>query len=180
MSSNKGYLLRTLYAEPDAVPLPESCCVVSIDPLAAELMKAAAEFALDYPEVGTEARLIAVILDRLALLEVAPLYLPLPTNPRLRRIADVLIADPADSRTLEQLAILAAASARTVARGFLAETGQNFAQWRQQLRLLAALERLGTGQSVMSVALDVGYTDVSSFIAVFKAALGQTPARYFR
>ncbi|MGH8109173.1 MAG: helix-turn-helix domain-containing protein [Arenimonas sp.] len=42
------------------------------------------------------------------------------------------------------------------------------------------MERLGTGQSVMSVALDVGYTDVSSFIAVFKAALGQTPARYFR
>jgi AraC-like DNA-binding protein len=41
-------------------------------------------------------------------------------------------------------------------------------------------ERLGAGESVSTVALDVGYEDVSSFIAVFKSALGETPARYFR
>jgi AraC-like DNA-binding protein len=28
--------------------------------------------------------------------------------------------------------------------------------------------------------LNVGYSDVSSFIAVFKAALGETPAKYFK
>jgi AraC-like DNA-binding protein len=36
------------------------------------------------------------------------------------------------------------------------------------------------GDAVSNVALNVGYSDVSSFIAVFKAALGETPARYFR
>lgn len=29
------------------------------------------------------------------------------------------------------------------------------------------------------VAMEVGYADVSSFIAVFKEAFGETPARYF-
>ena len=69
---------------------------------------------------------------------------------------------------------------RTAARLFLRETRLTFGEWRRQLRLLAALERLGAGESVSNVALDVGYEDVSSFIAVFKAALGTTPARYFR
>lgn len=69
---------------------------------------------------------------------------------------------------------------RTAARRFVAETGMPFGRWRQQLRLLAALERLGAGESVTSVALDVGYEDVSAFIAAFKAAMGETPARYFK
>ena len=69
---------------------------------------------------------------------------------------------------------------RTAARLFRQETGMSFGQWRLQLRLLTALEQLGTGDTVSNVALNVGYSDVSSFIAVFKAALGETPAKYFK
>jgi AraC-like DNA-binding protein len=32
---------------------------------------------------------------------------------------------------------------------------------------------------VTSVAFEVGYDDVSSFIGAFKAAMGETPGRYF-
>ena len=74
----------------------------------------------------------------------------------------------------------AGVTARTAARLFVKETGQTFGQWRQQLRLLVALEHLGGGASVTQVALEVGYSDVSSFIAVFRDAFGDTPARYFR
>jgi AraC-like DNA-binding protein len=179
VSSNRPYGLRTLYAEASALCLPGACSVVSVDPMASELLRAAAAFGMDYPERGPEDRLMAVILDRLPWLAVAPLNLRYPTDARLQRIADALMADPADRRTLDELAVFAAASSRTVARRFVTETGQTFAQWRQQARLLAALERLGAGQSVTTVALDVGYADVSSFIAVFKASLGETPAKYF-
>jgi AraC-like DNA-binding protein len=55
----------------------------------------------------------------------------------------------------------------------------SFGRWRQQLRLLAALELLGAGESVTRVAFEVGYEDVSSFISAFKGAMGETPARYF-
>ncbi|SIT48653.1 Uncharacterized HTH-type transcriptional regulator YeaM (fragment) [Paraburkholderia ribeironis] len=79
---------------------------------------------------------------------------------------------------LEELAAAAGVTARTAARLFVKETGQTFGQWRQQLRLLVALEDLSAG--VTQVALEVGYNDVSSFISVFRAAFGDTPARYFR
>lgn len=71
-------------------------------------------------------------------------------------------------------------SARTAARLFASETGLTFAQWRQQLRLLRGMQWLSQGRCVTEVALEVGYQDVSGFIAVFKRAFGETPARYFQ
>ena len=180
VSSRKAFWLRTLYAEPDAAPLPDACCVVGVDRLVTELLIAASEFGAAYPPGGPEERLIQVILDRLPRLEVAPLHLPSPRDARLEGIAHALTTNPADPRTLGELAATVGTTERTVARLFLQETGLTFGQWRRQLRLLAALERLGAGESVSNVALDIGYQDVSSFIAVFKSALGDTPARYFR
>jgi AraC-like DNA-binding protein len=108
------------------------------------------------------------------------LHLPHPESPALQRIAAALAADPADGRTLDQWCAGAGLTVRTAARRFVAETGMTFGRWRQQLRLLAALERLGAGESVTTVALEVGYEDVSAFIAAFKAAMGETPAQYFK
>lgn len=69
---------------------------------------------------------------------------------------------------------------RNAQRLFHRELGTTFGQWRRQLRLLLTLERLAYGESVTNVALDVGYSDVSAFIAMSKAALSVTPAQYFR
>lgn len=66
---------------------------------------------------------------------------------------------------------------RNVERLFRRETAMTFVAWRQQLRLLGALERLGYGDCVTNVALDVGYSDVAALIARFKAALGVHPLR---
>ena len=180
VGSRKSFHLCTLYVEPDAAQLPQECCVVAVDRLVGELLMAASEFGSDYPEQGPQARLMQVILDRLPGLEVAPLNLPQPQHPRIRHIAKVLDDDPADERTLEALAKDAGVAGRTAARLFQKDTGLSFGKWRQQLRLLKALESLGAGASVMQAALDVGYNDVSSFIAVFRDAFGETPARYFR
>ena len=42
-------------------------------------------------------------------------------------------------------------------RLFLRHTGMTFGRWRQQARLLAAMERLARGERVLDVALDLGY-----------------------
>jgi AraC-like DNA-binding protein len=162
------------------VAAPARNCVVAVDPLVRELLIAAAEFGDGYAGDGPQARLVDVIVDRLPLLAAAPLSLPYPRDRRILRIAESLIAQPAQPGVLDELAADAGVTARTAARLFVKETGLTFGQWRQQLRLLIALERLGAGASVTQVALDVGYNDVSSFIAVFKESLGETPARYFR
>lgn len=184
MSSTADVPLRILYVAPDAaplaLPLPADGCVVAIDPLVDALVTAAAGFGAGYPPDGPDARIVGVILDRLPDLVEKPLALTWPRDPRTLRIADALSANPAESGVLDDLAAAAGVTARTAARLFVKETGLTFGQWRQQLRLLVALQRLGAGASVTQVAPDVGYSDVSSFIAVFRQALGETPARYFR
>jgi AraC-like DNA-binding protein len=71
-------------------------------------------------------------------------------------------------------------SRRTLTRLFRRETGQSFSAWRQRVRLLEALARLGAGESVTSVALDVGYDSPSAFTAMFRRELGAAPRRYLR
>jgi AraC-like DNA-binding protein len=183
VASSRPFKLLTLYVEPSLVisQLPDVPRVVAVDRLVEELLGAAAAFGPAYPAEGAEARLVRVILDRLPLLAVAPLlHLPEPTSPALKRITSALAKDPADKRTLDEWARAVGMTVRTAARGFVRETSLSFGRWRQQLRLLVALERLGAGASVTSVAFDVGYDDVSSFIAAFKSATGETPARYFK
>ncbi|WP_233805368.1 AraC family transcriptional regulator [Paraburkholderia sp. HP33-1] len=164
----------------DAQPLPAQSGALIPDALVQALLAAAADLPHDRPPDEPARRLLQVLLDRVAGLPAAPLGLNWPGDPRAQRIADALSANPAQSLVLEELAAAAGVTARTAARLFAKETGQTFGQWRQQLRLLAALEHLGAGESVTQVALEVGYSDVSSFIAVFRDAFGDTPARYFR
>ena len=72
-------------------------------------------------------------------------------------------------------------SGKTLERDFSKNFGMSFGQWRQQVRLLASLERLAAGEPITAVALDLGRTRApSSFHAdVFGKALGSTPGKYF-
>ena len=121
-----------------------------------------------------------VAIDRLSALSVVPTGLPAAADPRLVRLTRQLEANPADTRPLAELVAGCGMTERTAARLFLKDTGLSFGQWRQQLRLLKAMEPLSLGRGVTEVALEVGFADVSSFIAVFRQAFGETPARYFR
>jgi AraC-like DNA-binding protein len=172
--------MRTLYIQTGALPhAPNACRVVTVSPLLRELILRAIELPQPYPLGGAEERLIATLLDEIATAPGAPLHLPVPADETLRVVVDGLLADPADSRTLSEWASAAGVSDRTLARLFVKETGVTFAGWRQQLRLVRALESLAAGRSVTEAALDVGYESPSSFIAMFRRALGTTPSRYF-
>lgn len=120
-----------------------------------------------------------LILDELQALPIAPLHLPEPSDQRLRRITTALQQNPADDRTLEAWGQVVGASSRTLARLFRRETGMNYQQWQRQVRLLTGLIRLAEGQSVTTVAMDVGYESPSAFIAMFRRALGTAPNQYF-
>ncbi|MFM0392342.1 AraC family transcriptional regulator [Paraburkholderia phytofirmans] len=101
--------------------------------------------------------------------EVAHLArLPLPGHARLRSICESLIAEPANSDTLERWAERIGASSRTVARLFRQETGMSFGQWHKQLRLAEAMSKLSVGHPAAQVAHDLGYADVSTFTVMFR------------
>jgi AraC-like DNA-binding protein len=95
-------------------------------------------------------------------------------------VAEAIRDAPDDPRRLADWARVAAASPRTLERRFRRETGMSFGAWRQQARLLRALELLAAGEPVTATALQVGFETPSAFIALFRRALGTTPGRYFR
>ena len=166
-------------AEPLCESLPSRCTVVQVDPLTRELIRAVAQLPWDYAAAGPEARMIRVLLDRLVALPASPLSLPEGKDARVRRVMQLLRANPADERSLGGWAQVAHVSERTLARRFLADTGMSFTAWRQQLRVVLALERLAAGDPVTNVALDLGYRTPGSFTTMFKKALGVPPSAYF-
>ena len=123
--------------------------------------------------------MIVRILDQLATLPVEPLQLPMPADPRARRAAEELRADPGGRRALARVSRLAGASQRTLERLFLEETAMTLGRWRRRMRLVEALRLLAAGEPVTRVALDVGYATPSAFIEAFRRELGRTPGRYF-
>ncbi|MDE1930863.1 MAG: helix-turn-helix transcriptional regulator [Alphaproteobacteria bacterium] len=171
--------LRAAFVDSDTPGLPPRCCVIAVSPLLRELLLRAASLALDYDESGPDGRIMAVILDELRALPVLPLHLPRPADVRLRRVCDAIERDPAQTHTLAGWGRVAGAAPRTLARLFRAQTGMSFGAWRQQARLLAALDRLATGEPVTAVALDLGYQSPSAFTCMFRRALGTSPTRYF-
>ncbi|MFK4100022.1 AraC family transcriptional regulator [Streptomyces sp. NPDC019531] len=125
------------------------------------------------------ARAEAVLLDELHPVPVTSVNVPLPRDARARTVAERLTADPADARTLAQWGGETGASARTLARLFVAETGLAFGQWRERLRMQAAMPHLAAGLPVQAVAHRVGYATASSFTAAFRRLVGVTPREYF-
>ena len=122
--------------------------------------------------------LTKVLLAELPRMPVQRLYLPISSEPRLRRIADALTANPADRTTLGAWASHVALSESSLSRLVIKETGLTFGRWRQQLHLIVAIRELSNGATVQQVSADLGYKSVAAFITMFKKALGKPPAKY--
>lgn len=173
--------IRNLFIDPvTAASLPNLCLVFNVSPLLRELILRIGETGGGGTPDSPAFRLAQVILDELAQIEPAPLNLPMSNDPRLRKIMDGLLRAPGDNRTLDEWSEDAGAVSRTLSRLFLRETGMTFGEWRTRLRLLEAIDRLSQGQSVTQVAFDLGYQNLSAFIAMFRKTLGTTPGRFFQ
>ena len=171
--------IYTLFVEPSSAPtMPDACCAVSVSPLLRELLLRCSGFPALYPVKGTESRLVMVLLDELAAAPVEKLHLPMPSDGGLRKIADGMTANPSDRATVHQWAKRIGVSERTLRRLVLQEIGMSFGRWRQQFHIISALQWLSQGASVQSVATDLGYESASSFVVMFRKALGTSPARY--
>ncbi len=173
--------LRTIYLAPTLRPITgDACCVVQVSGLLHASIMRVVDFDQPYASKGPEARIVDVILDEVRAAPTAPLHLPSPRDRRAKRIAEAFRRDPGDRRKASEWARMAGASERTLERLFRDEVGMTFGRWQQQVRLLRALEILASGESVTSVALEVGFATPSAFIAMFKKAMGTTPSRHFR
>lgn len=171
--------LYVLFIEPEiAIGLPSECCTIAASPLLRELVIGTARLPRLYDSSGPAGRLIQTMLDQLAIAPIERLHFPSPSDPRLRRIADAIIADPSDRATIGEWAHRLGMSERALFRLVAQQIGMSFGRWRQQFHAMLAVEWLSQGLSVQTVAFDLGYESASSFINMFKKLLGQPPARY--
>ena len=173
--------MRTLYLKPRLVKgLPRDCCVINVSTLLKELILYACTVRTLRRSVKWQTHLVAVILHQLEAVQTIPLQLPHLSDPRLVRIAEILMSDPRDSRTLARLCKRTGAGKRSVERVFQQEIGMTFGKWRQQLRLMQGMRLLAEGAKVTHAALESGYSTPSAFTSMFRKALGTTPSSYFR
>jgi AraC-like DNA-binding protein len=151
---------------------------LSISPLLERLVMHVTEMPVLYDVDGPDGRIAAVLLDQLSSAPAEKLNFPMPLDPKLRKIAASMIADPSDRATIDDWGRRMAVAPRTLTRALKRETGMSFGRWRQQLHILTALQRLDQGASVQTVAFDLGYEGASAFVTMFRKALGKPPARY--
>ncbi len=173
--------MRTLYVKANlAKQLPRDCSVINVSALLRELILHACTVGILKTTVKGETHLVGIILHQLEAVQTIPLQLPHLSDPRLVRIAEILMKDPRDGRTLAQLCKVTGAGKRSVERLFQHEIGMTFGRWRQQLRLMEGMRLLAEGAKVTHAALESGYGTPSSFTSMFRKALGITPSSYFR
>ncbi|MHA6620765.1 AraC family transcriptional regulator [Pseudonocardia sp. DLS-67] len=169
--------MHSLYLRPDRAPAGfDRPTALAVAPLLAALIGHLGRAELGDAE---RARAEAVLFDQLVPAPVASVELALPADDRARRVADALLADPADDRGIESLARVAGTSPRTLHRLFHDATGYGLREWRTRARIRAALRLLATGVAVGVVATRVGYRTPSAFVAAFRRVLGTTPAQVF-
>jgi AraC-like DNA-binding protein len=169
--------MRALFLRADAATSgPVQTTVIAVTPLLRELILTVCSEPVVWDARGPMRLVAALALHEIGRAGSRPLSLPACRDPRLVRVADALIANPADARDLDAFAAVAGASVRTLVRLFRFETGMSFQQWRRQLRMTEALARLAQGGTPGRVAASVGYASVPAFGAAFRATFGLTPA----
>lgn len=108
------------------------------------------------------------------------MFMPEGQDKRLRVITSKLRNEPGCTETLVQLSAIAHASQRTISRLFIEETGMSFNRWRERLRIMTAIEKMVSGQTIMEIAMDLGYQSASSFTTAFTRLAGTPPRQYMK
>jgi AraC-like DNA-binding protein len=156
---------------------PDAVAVVAVSGLLRELILAACDEGVAWTGPLPVQPVATLVLHEISRAATKPLALPVCRDARLGRLTAALLSSPADPRDLPELAKMAGASARTLARLFRRDTGMSFQQWRRQLRLTEAFARIAQGETPARAAAAVGYASGPAFGAAFRATFGATPGR---
>lgn len=180
--------LRQLYVSPLChIAFPTEPTSITVEPFLRELLRRIATLGTLRGEVAYEERLLALLRDEMTRDASADQRrtdqsrtLPMPTEPRARRAAELLRAEVSLERDVEEIARESHASVRTLERLFRAETGLSLGAWRRRARVIHAMQMLADGATVTQAGVATGYATSSAFVQAFRREVGVTPGAFAR
>ncbi|EPF1260249.1 AraC family transcriptional regulator [Klebsiella aerogenes] len=154
--------------------LPAAPAILNVTPLLRELLEriSASPWDTDWQQ-GPARHLAALSVAEIGAAKHEPMMLTLPQDKRLRHLNG-----HGHPPQLQQLAAQCGAGEKTISRLFQRETGMSYQQWRQQWRLMKAVELLASGQRITDVAQALEFASDSAFIYFFRSQTGKTPGQY--
>ncbi len=167
---------RSVWFQPHCFPsLPSEPAILNVSPLLRELLERISEQPWDTRwDEAPFCHLAALCCGEMAAAAHEPMMLALPKDKRLAHLSGTTLPP-----TLQHLAAHSGASEKTISRIFRRETGMSFQQWRQQWRLMKAVELLSTGHRITDTAQALGFASDSAFVSFFRTMTGTTPGKYF-
>jgi AraC-like DNA-binding protein len=173
--------VRNLFLDPSVTSeLPDTCFAFDVNIFFKELVLRIMQFDTTTPLTQPQKHILQVLLDEISVLQPATLNLPIGNNSRLNSVTETLIQNPGQELSLAEASAMACVSTRTLSRLFVTETGMTYRDWCIKLKLLEAIRRLSTGDSIAAVAYDLGYESTSAFTYMFRKSLGKTPGEFNR
>jgi AraC-like DNA-binding protein/mannose-6-phosphate isomerase-like protein (cupin superfamily) len=168
--------MRTLYLRPGLTTRQEpSVVVLHVTPLLRELIRETVRVGQLRMQNSYECALRDTFIPQLENASPIPTFITLPREARALAVAQSIMRNPAESKSMSALCTAAGVSVRTIERVFRKEVGINFESWRRQVRLTKAVELLVSGSSIKETASKIGYSQPSAFVEMFRRTFGTTP-----
>jgi AraC-like DNA-binding protein/mannose-6-phosphate isomerase-like protein (cupin superfamily) len=150
--------MRTLYLRTGlASELEPRCAVLHVTPLLRELIVEIVRVGQLHTRDRYESALRDLLIFQLQNASPMPTFVTLPREQRARAVADSILRNPAESKSMAALCAEVGVSVRTIERTFRREVGSDFESWRRQVRLTKAVELLVSGYSIKEIAFKIGY-----------------------
>ncbi|WP_256901532.1 AraC family transcriptional regulator [Vibrio harveyi] len=170
---------RSLYFDCSKYSCPKNIVMIEVNDLLKALIDKMALWEWDIEETKTQAT-STLFWEEFYQAKQFELSLPLPSDRRLTGFRKAMTKGDFIAPELNQLSQTVGASSKTITRLFKAETGMSYQDWRQQWRLLKAIELLCEERQVSDVAHCLEFSSDSAFIAFFKKQTGQTPLNFMK
>ena len=151
--------------------------ILDVNPLFLALIDRMAMWSFDKSE-DEMINSLNLFIEELNAAKDTHLNLPLPYDYRLKDWLLKVNNDDFLAPTLTQLSTEVGASTKTITRIFTKETGMPYQSWRQQWRVLAAIELLSKQLRVTDIAYRLGFSSDSAFISFFRQKTGFTPLHF--
>lgn len=151
--------------------------IIDINPLMQALLERMAMWSFTKAR-AEQVNAVNLLIEELNQANDSHLNLPLPQDPRLKHWLATINHSDFIAPSLTELSQQIGASSKTISRIFSKETAMPYQSWRQQWRLITAVELLSNNQSISDISYRLGFANDSAFISFFRQKTGLTPRHY--